>query len=41
MDFCGNHGIKRKFLVTRTHQQNEFTERKNMTVHEMDITMLK
>ena len=36
MDYCRNHGIKRKFLVARTPQRNGVVERKNMTVQEMD-----
>ena len=40
MDYCSNHGIKRKFFVTRTPQQNGVVERKNMTVQEMARTML-
>jgi hypothetical protein len=34
------HGIKRKFFVARTLQQNGVVERKNMTVQEMAQTML-
>jgi transposase InsO family protein len=40
MDYCNNHGIKRKFSIARTPQQIEVVERKNMTVQEMDQTML-
>jgi hypothetical protein len=40
MDYCNNHGIKRQFSIARTPQQNEVVERKNMTVEEMDRTML-
>jgi hypothetical protein len=32
--------IKRKFSVARTPQQNGVVERKKMTIHEMDRTML-
>jgi hypothetical protein len=32
MDYCNNHGIKRQLSIARTCQQNEFVERKNMTV---------
>jgi hypothetical protein len=32
MDYCSSHGIKRKFFVARTPQQNGVVERKNMTV---------
>ena len=32
MDYCGNHGIKRQFSITRTPQQNGVVERKNMTI---------
>jgi transposase InsO family protein len=35
MDYCNNHGIKRKFSVARTPQQNGVVERKNMTIQEM------
>jgi transposase InsO family protein len=35
MDYYSNHGIKRKFVITRTPQQNGFVERKNMIVQEM------
>jgi hypothetical protein len=35
MDYNNNHGIKRKFFVARTPQQNGVVERKNMTVQEM------
>jgi transposase InsO family protein len=31
MDFCSKHGIKRKFFIARTPQQNGVVERKNMT----------
>jgi transposase InsO family protein len=41
MEFCEYHGIKRKFAVARTPQQNGFVERNNINVHEMDRTMLK
>jgi transposase InsO family protein len=40
MYLCNEHGIKRKFSTARTPQQNGVVERKNMTVHEMDKTML-
>jgi transposase InsO family protein len=40
MDYCNSHGIKRKFSVARTPQQNGVFERKNMTVQEMARTML-
>jgi hypothetical protein len=40
MDYCNSHGIKRKFFVARTPQQNGVVERKNMTVQEMARTML-
>jgi transposase InsO family protein len=35
MEYCSNHGIKRKFFVARTPQQNGVVERKNRTVQEM------
>jgi transposase InsO family protein len=40
MDYCSSHGIKRKFFVARTPQQNVVVERKNGIVHEMAQTML-
>jgi hypothetical protein len=40
MEFCSEHGIKRKFSVARTPQQNGVVERKNKTVQEMARTML-
>jgi hypothetical protein len=40
MDYCSNHGIKRKFFVARTPQQNGVVERKNETVQEMTRTMI-
>jgi transposase InsO family protein len=40
MDHCRNHGMKRKFSITRTPQQNEIVERKNRTVQKMAQTML-
>jgi hypothetical protein len=40
MDYCSNHGIKRKFFVARTPQQNGVVERKNKTVQEMARTMI-
>jgi transposase InsO family protein len=40
MDYCINHGIKRKFFVARTPQQNGVVERKNRTVQEMARTMI-
>ena len=41
MDFCGEHGIKIKFSVAMTPQQNRVAERKNTTIQEMARTMLK
>ena len=38
--YCGEHGIKRQFLVARTPQQNGVVERKNRSVMEMARTML-
>ncbi|GKC67156.1 putative ribonuclease H-like domain-containing protein, partial [Tanacetum coccineum] len=38
--FCGLKGIKRKFSVARTPQQNEVAERKNRTLIEAARTML-
>jgi hypothetical protein len=35
IDYCSNHGMKRKLSVARTPQQNEVVERKNRTVQEM------
>jgi len=40
MDFCENHGIKRKFSAARTPQKNGVVERKNITVIKMARTML-
>jgi hypothetical protein len=40
MDFSRKHGIKKKFFVARTPQQNGVVERKNMIVQEMAQTML-
>ncbi|GKA49229.1 retrovirus-related pol polyprotein from transposon TNT 1-94 [Tanacetum coccineum] len=39
-EFCGLKGIKRKFSVARTPQQNGVAERKNMTLIEAARTML-
>jgi transposase InsO family protein len=41
MELYEEHGIKRQFSVARTPQQNGVIERKNITVTEMVITMLK
>jgi transposase InsO family protein len=41
MEFYSEYGIKRKFSVSRTPQQNGVIERKNITVQEMARTMLK
>jgi transposase InsO family protein len=35
MEYCSSHGIKRKFFVARTPQQNGVVERKNKTIQEM------
>ena len=40
MDYYNKHRIKRQFYVARTPQQNGVVERKNMTIQEMDRTML-
>jgi hypothetical protein len=40
MDYCNKHGMKRKFSVARTPQQNGVFERNNMIVQEMAQTML-
>jgi transposase InsO family protein len=40
MDYCSSDGIKRKFFIARTPQQNGIVERKNMIVQEMARTML-
>jgi transposase InsO family protein len=40
MYYYNNHGIKRKFFVARTPQQNGVVERKNMTVQEMALTVI-
>ena len=40
MDYYNRHGIERQFFVARTPQHNAFVERKNMTIQEMDRTMI-
>jgi hypothetical protein len=40
MDYYRSHGIKRKFSIARTPQQNRVVERKNMAVQELARTML-
>jgi transposase InsO family protein len=40
MDYCNNHGIKGKFSIARTPQQNGVVEIKNRIVQEMAQTML-
>ena len=40
MDYYNSHGIKRKFFIARTPQQNGVVERKNMTVQKMARTMI-
>jgi transposase InsO family protein len=40
MEFYIEHGIKRKFSVAGTPQENGVVERKNKTVQEMAKTML-
>jgi transposase InsO family protein len=40
MDYFRRHGIKRKFSIARTPQQNGVVERKNKTVHEMARTIM-
>jgi transposase InsO family protein len=40
MDYYNNHGIKRKFSISRTPQQNGVVERKNGAVEEMARTMI-
>jgi hypothetical protein len=40
MDYYNSHGIKRKFFIARTPQQNGVVERKNRTIQEMARTML-
>jgi transposase InsO family protein len=40
MEFCREHGIKRKLSISRTPQQNGVVERKNKTIQEMAKTML-
>jgi hypothetical protein len=40
MDYYKSHGIKRKFFVARTPQQNGVVERKNRTIQEMARTMI-
>ena len=38
--FCYNHGISHNFSPPRTPQQNSIAEKKNMTLVEMDRTIL-
>jgi hypothetical protein len=40
MEYCSMHGIKMKFVVARTPQQNGVVERKNKTIQEMARTIL-
>jgi transposase InsO family protein len=40
MEYCDRHGIKRKFYVARTPQQNGVVETKNKIVQEMARTMI-
>jgi hypothetical protein len=40
MDYCSSDGIKNKFFVARTPQQNGVVERKNRIVQEMARTIL-
>jgi hypothetical protein len=40
MDYCSRNGIKGKFFISRTPQQNGVVERKNMKIQEMARTML-
>ena len=40
MDYCKNHGIKRKFSVARTPEQNGVVERKNKKIQEMARPMI-
>ena len=40
MDYYSNHGIKMKFFIAGTTQQNGVVERKNRTVQEMARTMI-
>jgi transposase InsO family protein len=40
MEFCMECGIKRKFSVAKTPQQNGVVERNKRKVQEMDRTML-
>jgi transposase InsO family protein len=37
MDYYNKYGIKRQFFVARTPKHNGVIERKNMTLHEMDM----
>jgi hypothetical protein len=41
MDFCREQGIKNKFSIAKTHQQNGVAKINNRTTHEMAKTMLK
>jgi transposase InsO family protein len=40
MYYCNIHGVKRKFLIARTPQNNGVVEKKNKTVQEIYRTML-
>lgn len=39
-DFCEQHGIKRKFFVAKTLQQNGVAKRMNRTFQQMACAML-
>ena len=39
-NYCQEHGIKMKFSIDRTPQQNGHVEWKNRTIKEIDKTML-
>lgn len=39
-DFCEQHGIKRKFSIAKSPQQNRVVERMNRTVQQIACVML-
>lgn len=41
VDFCKNHGIKHQLTTSYSSQQNGISERKNRTIVEMALSMLK
>ena len=41
LNFCKTHGIDKKFTMRYTPNQNGVTERKNMTIIEMECSMME